>query len=311
MKRPAPRVRTVAAFTLIELLVVVAIIALLIAILLPSLGRAREKAKIVVCGTHMRQIATALLMYADQNNGTLIIGDVITANSAYPNGFFWSTELVRQGLISNNNNANGNGSGTAVPRGVFYCPDGQLIDGGNGGTFPRDTKNYGYHQQDTGGGAGGALLPGDISVYTWYELPMGNLAVGNQLGNTTGTATPFIYWNMATTAADGSLITNTANYRRSIQMIRSPNTMVCVLEGVSNNMFDDPSGSIGKFPRLSGKHGDATNNGHDGTTNFAFFDGHVASFPTLPYSNNGCNTYVGGAAMPTVAETLFYLQQQL
>jgi len=60
---------TIRGFTLIELLVVVAIIALLIAILLPSLARARIVAKRVVCGTQQRQLATAMHAYAAENRG--------------------------------------------------------------------------------------------------------------------------------------------------------------------------------------------------------------------------------------------------
>ena len=87
------------AFTLIELLVVVSIIALLVSILLPSLSKAREQAKKVLCQNNLKQINIAMVMYAyDHRDYFPLCGDVgnygspITADWIY---LWWPEALAK------------------------------------------------------------------------------------------------------------------------------------------------------------------------------------------------------------------------
>jgi prepilin-type N-terminal cleavage/methylation domain-containing protein/prepilin-type processing-associated H-X9-DG protein len=324
-------------FTLIELLVVVAIIALLIAILLPSLGKARENARITVCGTHLRQIAAANLMYIDQNGGSMITAEIDTTASGASSPQFWCNDLVTQGYLPTKNNVDPSGQHALVSTStIFYCPDGLLVENtidpvGGGATFtggfPRsDFDRYYVRQTVT------SPTAGDVTAFTWYSLNSHNESTQSQLGNAGGNIAgyggpcPFVQWNKADNTYAGVTLKNPQGFQRKISMITNTQQMVMIVEAsavswdANGNITPTapdafPAANAGKPQRLSGRHGDALNNGTDGYTNFAFFDGHVAKFSTVPYSQNA-GTYssavLGGGftLIPTVQETRFYLTQQ-
>ena len=64
--------KTKNGFTLIELLVVISIIALLLSILMPSLGRVKEQAKTTICKTHLKQWSMGLVLYSDEYGGKML-----------------------------------------------------------------------------------------------------------------------------------------------------------------------------------------------------------------------------------------------
>lgn len=81
-------------FTLIELLVVIAIIAILAAILFPVFLRAKENGKQTQCKGNMRQIGSALLMYADDNSGRM----PVMGTSGYDN---WIANAMERNALPN------------------------------------------------------------------------------------------------------------------------------------------------------------------------------------------------------------------
>ena len=75
-------------FSLVELLVVIAIIAVLVAILMPTLARAREEARRLQCLANVRTLTQAWLMYANENKGRICTSNVQAVNTTKQSRFY-------------------------------------------------------------------------------------------------------------------------------------------------------------------------------------------------------------------------------
>ena len=132
MDQEQARQRRGAGFTLVELLVVIGIIALLISILLPALGRARESARSVKCLSNLRQLGLAIQMYQNEFKAQIPCQWSLSGSYAHGRGHTWVNILIdRKYLRTETCPWDGNNTGNEVNHppmnsGVFYCPSGDL-----------------------------------------------------------------------------------------------------------------------------------------------------------------------------------------
>ena len=247
--------RTARGFTLIELLVVIAIIALLVSILLPALKTARELAKDVVCRTNLKSIGTAMAVYASDQDGKIVPGEVVDSSGAGRET--WSSSLVAVGAID-----------APIGLGVYWptqaaspfrCPNGETKWTNNYGSalpykahpnLSRFTM-YGYH--------GTIAKP----VHNWY------CAIG---GASRDTAKTWSYRALPMTLL--KIDVDEKQHRFGDVNAAARQTLLC------DGLLWPPFGSGQLMHRISARHNNAT------STNFLLVDGHSEAHDTYDTPND-------------------------
>ena len=106
-------------FTLVELLIVIGIIALLISILLPALGKARAQANLVACASNERNIGQLVFEYVAENKGYLPYGTGITSVGQV----YWTWNDTLSIMVQNNPLPGNESNKTAADLAVFQDTD--------------------------------------------------------------------------------------------------------------------------------------------------------------------------------------------
>jgi prepilin-type N-terminal cleavage/methylation domain-containing protein/prepilin-type processing-associated H-X9-DG protein len=203
-----------AGFTLVELLVVIGIIAVLVSLLLPALGKARRSANTLKCMSNLRQFGQAHLMYSNDNKGVIVL-PVITDTNFSPTSVFW---FQRLSTYINRNESRGStvaaGKLNAVVRG---CPDWEGLDNDNNGTIDTDKVGYGMSRR--------LLSPGSRTRYHAPYNPALPAGTGNGAEGTDAASSTYRapYWKLS--------------------MIKKPATRI--LFGDSRQSYLDPSATNG------------------------------------------------------------------
>lgn len=268
-QRPQGALRA-SGFTLIELLVVISIIALLVGILLPALGKARGTAKTSACLSNVRQVGIASQAYVADNKDYYVLFSYVLnyqpylsnslSSGALPNGgtvptdqrYLWTNKLVEDGFLPGMT--------------AYICP---TLETTNDDFM--DAMTASVHPQwkrDTG---------------DWYKVHYGmNLYMGTMLpgGNGSG-INPLAYPDLAVRSPSASIIRNPSE---TIYFADSKNRAMETGSPAYGNTFGYSAGETAGIaylypgaessPTRSYGHADAR---HNSAINVAFADGHAES----------------------------------
>jgi prepilin-type processing-associated H-X9-DG protein len=260
----------------------------------------------------MRQIALALIQYSNDNQGKLIIEDIDPTPKngkiplLYPDGFGWQSELMHQNYLASVNEFTTppnsvTGSPTYVPTNtVFRCPEDTQLEINSAGPtsgYPTDGQCAGYRDQPWGAGyPTRADQTPAYGVATSYMLnARANTAAAKNGG---ANWTPFVWFDSAETDTDpsGIGILDPA-YCRTLSMIKHSALVIMVLETTALDWTEQNTNYLttGVYTnRVAARHGQVSNNGLNASMNIAFFDGHVALYPTATVCGANLKTNPGG-----------------
>ena len=266
------------AFTLVELLVVIGIIAVLLALLLPALNRAREHAKSVQCLSNMRQLGLAVTMFANEHKGYLpkawfndgpIYGK---GGWQYPTSGTWEWSYLLSQYVNKN-------------RGVFRCPSDPEPD-----ALPEVDLFYVVH-----------LADGSTQAYPRsYRLNISNLPRGpfdaikiSQLRDAT----------KAIVIAEGTLGHNGAGFNQLSTSEYA--TEALVIPTWTVGQLNPPNVA---YDRHSTRRDSLTHPTFNGKSNYVFADGHAES---LDYQSTWDAVGLGRRPNPTDAYPNISMWRQL
>jgi prepilin-type N-terminal cleavage/methylation domain-containing protein/prepilin-type processing-associated H-X9-DG protein len=285
-------------FTLIELLVVVAIIALLIAILIPSLGKSRDLAKMTTCRTNLRSIGQLLQMYTnmfdsypygDDNRGT--IAGIANSGSVNTRWYLLLQNVANSSSGTTYNDAFNTNAGASKLRTMFVCPavgdsgliraniQSQIVQYASHPVLLGDTNIYNI--------AGILPIPGPMKP---TQIPKTDLAmvfdttlvqktVADNQGNTVGTAQAVVFDDAVASRLDNGAFF-AGGTKTPFTLTTTPNSsvdMTPAFSGPANRANTDNLGSDQtniqniRFRHMS-----------DTKTNVLMVDGHVDGFTLSP-----------------------------
>ncbi|MGN6366661.1 MAG: type II secretion system protein [Phycisphaerae bacterium] len=285
-------------FTLIELLVVVGILAVLMGLLLPALGRARERARTTKCLANLKAIGTGLVAYQAGNDNFVVPSYNMTGDGSSPqivDG--WCAILDRDGYC---------GGYRDMTHNVYFCPNTVDVFGMAGGQTATDlNKPKGWQDYPTeflgSGDSGGQKDPalpvagfGDADGLYEHEIRCSYyINANNPTGNTSAIAKPCPYYTQSVgyVGSNGVLGNVRANG------IARPDALIVICDGVYAGR--QGASRLGEAnSRIGYRHPGPLISFAVGTTgvmattemsrcNVAFADGHAAGVSSneMPHSN--------------------------